>query len=116
MAVAAGVVSGRVLVLGLLVAGLALGALAWWLRPVDGVTTIDALGDEVQTVARGRLPVFAAAPEVAELYRFAAEHADWLAWMPCTCGCGELGHGSNRACYIKRETSAEVTFTSHAAT
>ena len=50
------------------------------------------------------------------LYRFAADHKDWLEWMPCTCGCADLGHASNRACYVKSETADTVTFTSHAAT
>ena len=50
------------------------------------------------------------------LYRFAVENPDTLAWMPCTCGCENLGHTSNRACYIKAEEPGRVTFTSHAAT
>ena len=49
-------------------------------------------------------------------YRFAVENPDTLRWMPCTCGCGSLGHASNRACYIKAESQDRVTFTSHAAT
>jgi hypothetical protein len=117
VAAAALVVSGRLVVLALVAVGLVLGGVAWWLRPVDGgAVTVDAAGDRVQTVTRGRLPVFASAPDVSDLYRFAADHGDWLAWMPCTCGCGGLGHGSNRACYIKGETPQQVTFTSHAAT
>lgn len=102
--------------LALLAIGLGLGAAAWWLRPVASRVTVDAVGDRVQTVPRGRLPAFAATGDVATLYRFAAEHPEWLSWMPCTCGCGAIGHGSNRACYVKSETAAEVTFTSHAAT
>lgn len=108
---------GKTVVAGLLAAGLVLGAGAWWLRGggEDAVTS-DKIGDQIQTVRRGRLPVFAAQPEVAELYRFAATEGGWLAGMPCTCGCAELGHASNRACYIKEETADRVTFTSHAAT
>src|SRR5438128_5870685 len=95
---------------------LAIGGLAWWLAAGAEPVTVDAIGDQVQTLPRGQLPVFAAKEEVARLYRFAAENPDTLAWMPCTCGCESLGHTSNRACYIKAEEPGRVTFTSHAAT
>ncbi|MBI2014042.1 MAG: hypothetical protein HYS77_00635, partial [Candidatus Rokubacteria bacterium] len=55
-------------------------------------------------------------PETARLYTWATENKDALVWMPCTCGCANLGHASNRSCYIKEETSSRVTYTSHAAT
>ena len=106
--------------LTLVVAGvlavLAVGGLAWWLAAGAQPVTVDAIGDQVQTLPRGQLPVFAAKEEVARLYRFAVGNPDTLAWMPCTCGCGSLGHISNRACYIKAEEPTRVTFTSHAAT
>ena len=108
---------GRLIVVGLLAAGLVAAVGAWWARPAaDGPVSVDQIGDRVQTVRRGRLPVFASTAELAELYRFAATRGDVLQWMPCTCGCGDLGHVSNRACYIKQETAETVTFTSHAAT
>ena len=78
--------------------------------------TKDEIGDEVQTVPRGRLPAFAADADTAALYRFATTRGDVLGFMPCTCGCARLGHTSNRSCYIKAETEAVVTYTSHAAT
>jgi Protein of unknown function with PCYCGC motif len=81
----------------------------------DPVTT-DAIGDQVQTRGGGALPAFAATGHGAELYRFARERGDVLQWMPCTCGCGQLGHASNRACYIKSEAGERTTWTSHAAT
>ncbi len=81
----------------------------------DPVTT-DAIGDQVQTRGGGALPVFAGTGDTAELYRFARERGDVLQWMPCTCGCGQLGHASNRACYIKSESGDRTTWTSHAAT
>jgi diadenosine tetraphosphatase ApaH/serine/threonine PP2A family protein phosphatase len=100
--------AGAALVVGLTVAG-------WWMASAQEVT-VDSLGDKVQTLARGRLPIFAEQGDSGRLYAFAAENADTLKWMPCTCGCGSLGHGSNRACYVKAETESRVTFTSHAAT
>ena len=104
-----------VVVLGV---GLLLGAggLAWWLTAGAEPVTVDEIGDQVQTLPRGQLPVFAAKEKVAELYRFAVEHPDTLKWMPCMCGCGNLGHTSNRACYIKAESEGQITFTSHGAT
>jgi diadenosine tetraphosphatase ApaH/serine/threonine PP2A family protein phosphatase len=100
--------AGAALVVGLMVAG-------WWMSSAQEVT-VDSLGDQVQTLARGRLPIFAEQGDLGRLYAFAAKDADTLQWMPCTCGCGSLGHGSNRACYVKAETASRVTFTSHAAT
>jgi hypothetical protein len=76
----------------------------------------DEIGDEVQTVPRGGLPEFAADLDAPALYRFATTRGDVLRYMPCTCGCAQVGHTSNRSCYIKAETDATVTYTSHAAT
>ena len=40
------------------------------------------------------------APQVVrDGYRFAATHADVLHQIPCYCGCGAMGHGSNYACF-----------------
>jgi diadenosine tetraphosphatase ApaH/serine/threonine PP2A family protein phosphatase len=98
-------------------AGLVVGAVVagWWMASAQEVT-VDSLGDRIQTLARGRLPLFGEQGDLGRLYAFAAENADVLKWIPCTCGCGALGHGSNRACYVKAETPSHVTFTSHAAT
>lgn len=76
----------------------------------------DAIGDEVQTVPRGELPVFAGESDAGALYQFATTRGDVLRYMPCTCGCAQVGHTSNRSCYIKAESDASVTYTSHAAT
>jgi hypothetical protein len=79
----------------------------------------DEIGDQVQTVPRGRLPAFARAgtPDTQRLYRYAAEHGDELHYIPCFCGCERFGHKSNRDCYIKSvHGDGSITFTSHAAT
>jgi hypothetical protein len=105
---------------GLLALGIALivggAAGLWWLYAGAESVTVDTIGDQVQTLPRGRLPVFARGGDTATLYRFAVEHGDTLGFIPCTCGCGDLGHASNRACYIKGEADGKITFTSHAAT
>ena len=100
-------------VLAVVVAG---AGVWWWTQASAGGVIVDEIGDQVQTVARGSLPVFAKGADKGALYAFATERGDVLQWMPCTCGCADLGHGSNRACYIKAETPAQVTYTSHAAT
>ena len=78
--------------------------------------TKDEIGDKVQTVPRGGLPAFAVDADAPALYRFATTRGDVLRYMPCTCGCAEVGHTSNRSCYIKAETDVAVTYTSHAST
>lgn len=84
--------------------------------PASPVTT-DAIGDQVQTLPRGQVPVFAGRGEIASLYRYAAEQGDELQYIPCFCGCGRFGHRSNRDCYIKSFSGdGTLTFTSHAAT
>jgi hypothetical protein len=94
---------------------LLLGA-TWWAWSADDPVTTDAIGDQIQTRRGGALPVFAGAGDTAALYRFAREGGEVLRWMPCTCGCAELGHTSNRSCYIKAESGDRTTWTSHAAT
>jgi hypothetical protein len=84
--------------------------------PGRSPVTKDEIGDEVQTVPRGRLPVFADEGDTGALYRFATTRGDVLRYVPCTCGCTQVGHTSNRSCYVKAESDATVTHTSHAAT
>lgn len=99
----------------------AVGA-AWqmWPSGAGGSTasvTKDAIGDQVQTLPKGRLPVFAGTGEIRDLYRYAVDHGDELQYIPCFCGCGRFGHQSNRECYIKAvHPGGTLTFTSHAAT
>jgi len=109
-------VKTRLIAVGLVTLALVAGGGAWWLRAGASAVTVDEIGDRVQTVRRGELPVFAERAEVAALYRFAAEHPEALADVLCTCGCVSFGHASNRFCYIKTEAADRVTFTSHAAT
>jgi hypothetical protein len=87
-----------------------------WRARGQGAVTTDEVGDEVQIVPRGQLPVFARGTDIGALYRFATTRGEVLRHMPCTCGCAGIGHTSNRSCYIKAESDASVTYTSHAAT
>src|SRR5207237_5794315 len=90
-----------------------LGGVQWRARG-QGAVTKDEVGDEVQIVPRGRLPIFAGETDTGALYRFATTRGEVLRHMPCTCGCAAIGHTSNRSCYIKAESDASVTYTSHA--
>lgn len=96
------------------------GAGLWlWLgRPADAQITRDEVGDYVHTVPAGQLPAFARGRnwDHTALYRYAIEYGDDLKYIPCYCGCGGIGHTSNRACYIKQDhPDGSKTFTSHAA-
>jgi len=42
-----------------------------------------------------------ASPEAQQAYRFAVAHPEVLQYMPCYCGCGSIGHTSNKDCYIR---------------
>lgn len=102
--------------LAVVLVGTGAAATTVFVRAAAQTVTIDEVGDQVQTVPRGRSPVFAGRGDTGALYRFATEQESTLAWMPCFCGCGDLGHGSNRACYVKQESPDRITDTSHAAT
>jgi uncharacterized protein with PCYCGC motif len=106
----------RLLVVIVVAAVMIGGAAAWWIASASDPITQDAIGDSVQTRGRGQMPAFADRGDTPDLYRFAVDHPEILTFMPCTCGCGGLGHTSNRSCYVKAETPDRVTFTSHAAT
>ena len=86
-------------------------------RAGAGPVTMDAIGDQVQTLPGGQWPEFAGTGEIQRLYRYALEHGDELRYIPCFCGCGRFGHTNNQDCYIKSfNRDGTVTFTSHAAT
>jgi len=54
---------------------------------------------------------------VQEAYRYAVDHADTLQYIPCFCGCKNIGHRHNADCYVaERLADGQVTFTSHGAT
>jgi hypothetical protein len=64
------------------------------------------------------LPAFldGAASEVRTAYRFAINNAHELEKYPCYCGCGAMGHTSNRGCYLQNpDGSNRMNFDTHAA-
>jgi len=76
-------------------------------------------GDRLETVAAGELPSFSnqSSAKVQETYRYAAAHSEVLQYIPCYCGCRNIGHRHNGDCYVQeRHADGRITFTSHAAT
>jgi hypothetical protein len=61
-------------------------------------------------------PAMQSAPErVREAYQFAVANPEPLKNVPCYCGCGAMGHGSNYDCYIKDAPgSGKIVFDEHA--
>ena len=52
---------------------------------------------------------------VQQAYQFAVANPELLNQIPCYCGCGGMGHGSNYACYIQGTAEGgEVDFDGHA--
>ena len=49
-----------------------------------------------------------------EAYQYAMEHPLVLAWMPCYCGCGGVGHASNLDCYFEPSAGGSIVFEEHA--
>ena len=48
-------------------------------------------------------------------YAFALARPDVLQWLPCYCGCGGMGHGSNLDCFFEpREQMGTFTYEEHA--
>ena len=75
-------------------------------------------GDLLETVPKGGIPSFAqqGGPKVQEAYRYAAANGKALQYIPCFCGCQNVGHRSNEDCYItERHPDGRITFNSHSA-
>lgn len=53
---------------------------------------------------------------VREAYQFAVANPDILAYHPCYCGCGNMGHDSNLACFVQQfQEDGSIIFDNHAA-
>jgi hypothetical protein len=47
---------------------------------------------------------------IQAVYRYAAEHPEVLRYVPCFCGCNEMGHRSSEDCFVKsRSKNGTVT-------
>lgn len=105
----------------LLVAG-GLGAALYFSGDGDssgGGSPISPSGDRFEAAAAADLPPFVrqASSKIREAYRYAAAHPEVLQYIPCFCGCENVGHRHNGDCYVQeRHPDGRITFTNHAAT
>src|SRR5215207_8730234 len=52
---------------------------------------------------------------VQEAYQFSVANPDAMKNIPCYCGCGNIGHTSNYACYVSQvDENGQITFDNHA--
>ncbi|HSB67573.1 MAG TPA: PCYCGC motif-containing (lipo)protein [Anaerolineales bacterium] len=52
---------------------------------------------------------------VQQAYQFATANPDVMKRIPCYCGCDDIGHTSNYACYIQSaDQNGAITYDSHA--
>jgi Protein of unknown function with PCYCGC motif len=74
-------------------------------------------GTDLHMMPMDRMPadVQSAPVTVQQAYQFAAANPDVMKDIPCYCGCGDIGHASNYACYVSHvDESGEITFDNHA--
>ena len=59
--------------------------------------------------------VLAAPAQVQQAYQFAVANPDVMQHIPCYCGCGDMGHTSNYACYIGgKNADGSLQYDTHA--
>lgn len=52
---------------------------------------------------------------VQEAYQFNVANPEIMKDIPCYCGCGDIGHTSNYACYVSHvDEKGNITFDNHA--
>lgn len=120
---------GGVLGIGVLVVGLALGAVTARIRNMHQQQATDAASATPVPVTPDvawddawphlMLTGIPARPfdRIRAAYAFAARRPDVMQSLPCFCGCARQGHRSNEACYVKgRSATGEPRWTDHAIT
>lgn len=93
--------------------------LEWEAVAADSPRRKTPYGDWLETVPAGNLPSFVQQKNarVQEAYRYAVDHMAILQYIPCFCGCTNIGHRHNADCYItERLPDGQITFNSHGAT
>jgi hypothetical protein len=95
------------------------GPAPWTAQPAAAAPMgpMDPGASEAMQAAWAARPVFAQADaRTQEAYAFAMAAPQVLKWIPCYCGCGAMGHGSNADCFFKptREGLSSLTFEEHA--
>jgi len=88
------------------------------------LTACAGAGSETETAVQGLqmasldgMPaeVLAAPAQVQQAYQFAAANPEVMQQVPCYCGCGDMGHTSNYACYVGgKNADGTLQFDTHA--
>jgi hypothetical protein len=92
-------------------------AAMWTAGPASEPTMAVDPADAATQAAWAARPAFVRSdPRTEQAYAFAMASPQVLAWMPCYCGCGAMGHGSNADCFFKptMEGLSSITFEEHA--
>ena len=74
-------------------------------------------GTDLHMMSMDQMPmeVQSAPVTVQTAYQFAAANPDVMKDIPCYCGCGDIGHTSNYACYVSHvDDKGSITFDNHA--
>lgn len=89
---------------------------AWTTHPAAaGPTGPAGPAADPMAAAWAARPAFARADaRTEEAYAFAMASPQVLEWIPCYCGCGAMGHGSNLDCFFKPTGLPDFTFEEHA--
>lgn len=59
--------------------------------------------------------VLSAPAQVQQAYQFAAANPEVMQQVPCYCGCGDMGHTSNYACYVGgKNADGSLIYDTHA--
>ena len=72
---------------------------------------------ELHMMSMDQMPaeVQSAPVTVQEAYQFVAANPDVMENIPCYCGCGNIGHTSNYACYVSHvDDKGKIAFDNHA--
>lgn len=91
--------------------------LAWLSTTLTACSTPASGNDHLAMMPIEQMPaeVQTAPQAVREAYQFAAANPDVMKQIPCYCGCGDIGHTSNYACYVSHvDERGVVTFDNHA--
>ena len=90
-----------------------------WTHVPDAATPAAPANDAAtaQAAAWAARPAYVRADaRVEAAYAYAMAAPQVLQWMPCYCGCGAMGHGSNADCFFKPTMAGltGITFEEHA--
>jgi len=87
------------------------------LAACDGNTASASSTDELAMAPMAGMPaeVKSAPTTVQQAYQFAAANPELMKQIACYCGCGNMGHTSNYACYVQNvDDKGVITYDSHA--